>query len=130
MENGNLYTLIPLADFKALLDIDDREDKISRFCLVTSTLTIEQYCKRRLIRKKHFERIELSGDLLLSLKEYPVSKVLAVYTLNNNEILEPEFYGIIPDCSLDNDIPFSISLSPALRLYNNFNTIKAVYWAG
>jgi hypothetical protein len=137
MENGNLYTLIPLEEFKTILGIDDREDKITKFCLVTSTLNIEQYCKRRLLRKKHFERIELNGDLLLPLKDYPVTKTLAVFVIRNEqlgmrneEVLEPEFYGIVPDCGLDNDIPFSISLSPALKLYNNFTAIKAVYWAG
>jgi hypothetical protein len=137
MEDKQLYTLIPIEDFKSVLGIDDREDKISRFCLVTSTLTIEQYCKRKLLRKKHFERIEFHGDLLLPLKEYPVTKTLAVFVMRNEklgirneEILEPEFYGIIPDCGLDNDIPFSISLSPSLRLYNHFSAIKVVYWAG
>jgi phage/plasmid-associated DNA primase len=77
---------IPLDDFKAVLGVDDREDKLARFCLVTSTLTIEQYCKRRLLRKKHFEQIEFCGDLVLPLREYPVSKMLAVYVLGNGEL--------------------------------------------
>jgi hypothetical protein len=47
MEGKKLYTLMPLDTFKAVLGIDDREDKIARFCLVTASLTIEQYCKRR-----------------------------------------------------------------------------------
>ncbi|MDR2786319.1 MAG: hypothetical protein LBB83_10445, partial [Treponema sp.] len=64
MEHGNgaantpLHTLIPLADFKAILGIDDREDALSRYCLTTATFTIEQYCLRRLFLKKHFEQIE------------------------------------------------------------------------
>jgi len=41
-DGKSLYTLIPLEEFKAVLGVDDREDKITRFCLVTSTLTIEQ----------------------------------------------------------------------------------------
>ena len=49
MENEKLYTLISLEDFKAVLGVDDREDKLAKFCLVTSTLTIEQYCKRRFL---------------------------------------------------------------------------------
>jgi hypothetical protein len=130
MENGNLHTLIPLADFKAVLGVDDREDKLARFCLVTSTLTIEQYCKRRLLRKKHFERIEFCGDLLLPLREYPVSKILALYAIGNGEIIEPEFYSVVPDCGTDEDIPFYLSLSPALKRYGNLQAIKAVYWAG
>jgi hypothetical protein len=50
MEHGtgthesSFYTLILLADFKAILGVDDREDKISRFCLITATFAIEQYC--------------------------------------------------------------------------------------
>jgi len=58
---NTLYSLIPLDDFKALLGVDDREDKTARFCLVTSTLSIEQYCKRRFLRKKYFERIDFYG---------------------------------------------------------------------
>jgi hypothetical protein len=149
MLDGNLHTLIPLDDFKAVLGIDDREDKLSRFCLVTSTFTIEQYCKRRLLRKKHFEHLEYIGDLLLPLREYPVVKMLAAYLIANNseqvtgnkgkremnreqigEILEPEFYSVVPDCGSDEDIPFCLSLSPALKRYRGITAIKAIYQAG
>jgi hypothetical protein len=126
----NLYTLIPLEDFKAVLGIDDREDKLVRFCLVTSTLTIEQYCKRRLLRKKHYEWVEYIGDLRLPLKEYPVTEILAISIANTGEILEHEFYNAIPDCGLDVDIPFDLALSPALYRYTPFSAIKAVYWSG
>ena len=68
-----LYTLLSLEDFKALLGIDDREDKLARFCLTDAAYTIEQFCMRRLLRKKHFERIEYYGNLLLPLREYPVN---------------------------------------------------------
>ena len=127
-QHKNLYTLIPLEDFKSLLGVDDRDDKISRFCLVTSTLRIEEYCKRKLLRKKQFETIEYTGDLLLPLREYPVCKILAVFT--NGEIIEPDFYNIVPDCGILEDTPFYLSLSPALKRYINLNTIKAVYWSG
>ena len=135
MKQGKpLYTLIPLEDFKALLGIDDREDKIAQFCLVTSTFSIEQYCKRRFLRKKHFERIEYTGDLFLPLREYPVQNMLALYVISGNsrdgEILEPEFYQIIPDCGTDIDLPFNISLSPALKRYRGLSAVKAIYWAG
>jgi len=132
-----IYSLIPLEDFKALMGIDDREDKICRYCLVTSTFSIEQYCKRRLLRKKYFERIEFYGDLILPLGEYPVSKVLAVYVVGNEEwsvgsgeILEPELYRVVPDCGTNEDMPFSLSLSPALQRYRGLSAIKTVYWAG
>jgi hypothetical protein len=87
-----LHTLIPPADFKAILGIDDREDcldfasvrnqgyeflhgknsthlfqppSLAAFCLITATYTIEQHCKRRLLLKRHFERIAFHGDLIL-----------------------------------------------------------------
>ena len=134
MDSGNLHTLISLEDFKAVLGIDDREDKIARFCLVTSTLTIEHYCKRRFLRKKYFEKIEYTGDLVISLREYPVTQVLAVYALavmsGADEIVEPDFYSVLPDCGTDYDLPFSLSLSPALQRYRGLSAFKAVYWAG
>jgi hypothetical protein len=124
----SLYTLIPLEDFKAVLGVDDREDKLSRFCLVTASLSIEQYCKRRLIRKKIFETVGFNGDLLLPLREYPVTKILAIYI--KGEILETELYSAVPDCGLDIDLPFSISLSPALLRHRGLTAVKVVYWAG
>ena len=129
-ETDYLYSFVPLEEFKAIMNIDDREDKTARFCLVTSTFTIEQYCKRRLLRKKHFERIEYIGDLYLPLREYPVSRMLAVFTLPDGEILEPDFYNVIPDCGTDEDIPFSLSLSRALERYQGLSAIKAVYLSG
>ena len=86
MGNDSLYTLIPLEEFKSLLGVDDREDKLARFCLVTATLTIEQYCKRKLLRKKYFEKIDFNGDLFVPLREYPVSEVLAVYSMSNEQL--------------------------------------------
>jgi len=133
-EGKNLYTLIPLIDFKDILGIDDREDKLARFCLLTSTYSIEQYCKRRLLQKKHFEQIEFIGDLQLPLREYPVYRVLAVYAMTANnitgEIIEPDFYSVIPECGTDIDLPFNLLLSRALLRYQGLTAIKAVYWAG
>jgi hypothetical protein len=80
MGNGpELHSLIPLEEFKAILGIDDRDDTLSRYCLITAAYTIEQYCLRRLFLKKHFERTEPNGDLLLPLRKYPVREVLAIY---------------------------------------------------
>jgi len=129
-DGKSLYTLIPLDEFKAVLGVDDREDKLARFCLVTATLTIEQYCKRKLLRKKYFEKIDFNGDLFVPLREYPVSEVLAFYVFGNGEMLEPEFYSVVPDCGTDYDLPFSLSLSPALKKYPSVSAVKVVYWAG
>jgi hypothetical protein len=49
MEHGNgtpdtpLHTLISLEDFKAILGIDDREDALGRFCLITATFTMPEH---------------------------------------------------------------------------------------
>jgi hypothetical protein len=159
-----LHALIPLEDFKAILGVDDREDcldfasvrnqgyeflqgknsatllqppSLATFCLVTATFTIEQYCKRRLFLKKHFERIEFHGDLLLPLGEYPVREVLAVYVVGafgeTGEPLEPDLYRVIPDLEAETgegpeDTVYSLSLSPALN--RGLSAVKAVYRAG
>jgi hypothetical protein len=135
-----LYTLIPLADFKAILGLDDREDKISVFCLITATFTIEQYCLRRFFTKKHFERIAYNGDLLLPLREYPVREVLGVWEIGNGEwgagetLIEPEFYHVIPDLEegegLPVDLPYSLALSPTLLRGRGFGAVKVIYRAG
>jgi hypothetical protein len=125
-----LNTLIPIEEFKSVLGIDDRDDKLVKFCLATSTLTIESYCKRKLLRKKHFEKVEYTGDLLLYLREYPVKEVLAVSLYETSEILDPDYYNIMPDCGTDVDIPFTILLSRAIRRYSGISAINVIYYAG
>jgi len=126
-----LYSLIPLDTFKSLMGIDDRENKLAIFCLVTSASTIEQYCKRRLLRKKHFERIEYHGDLFLPLGEYPViSMSNEKLEMSNGKMLGSEFYRVIPGCGTNMDFPYSIELSPAVKMMRDIRYIKAVYWAG
>ena len=127
---NNLYSLVSLNEFKSVLGVDDRDDKMARYCLVTSTLTIESYCMRKFLQKQYFERIAFYGDLILPLREYPVNEVLAVYAFGNGEIIEPEFYRVVPDCGSDNDIPFAIELSPALGLVRGLKVIKVIYSAG
>jgi hypothetical protein len=130
-----LHSLIPLWDFKVLLGIDDREDKTSIFCLTTATYTIEHYCKRRLVLKQHFERVELSGDPLLSLGEYPVREVLAVYGLSGiggtGKLIEPYLYEVIPGMEEEpEDCMCSLVLSEALRYRPGYEAYKVVYRAG
>jgi hypothetical protein len=116
------------------LGIDDREDKLARFCLVTGTFTIEQYCKRWLLGKKHFEQIDYAGDLVLPLREYPVIKILTVYAMSGmgktREIVAPELYSLVPDYGADEDLPFCLSLSPALKQYRGLTAIKTIHQAG
>ncbi|MDR2740620.1 MAG: hypothetical protein LBB98_00465 [Treponema sp.] len=118
MEHWNLHSLVPLAEFKAVLGFVDREDALSRYCLITATYTIEQYCKRRLYLKRHFERLEFIGDLFLSLGEYPVREMLAGYGLDDfdcpGELLEPDLYRVIPDFEEAEGLPEDTVYSLAL----------------
>jgi len=126
-----LHTLIPLEDFKALMGIDSREDKTARFCLVTATLSIEQYCMRKLLRKKKTEIVDCSKSLEVPLSEFPVSEILAVYGINNQgkKYIEPYFYRRMLGCDFNEDLPFSLLLSSSLRPYQ-FTAVKVIYWTG
>ena len=125
---------MPLEDFKAVLGVDDRDDSISKYCLLTSTCTIAQYCKRRFLLGKHFERIPFYGELLLPLREYPVTEILSAHLVTDcreaSQLIEPDFYCLIPICGTHEDIPFDISLSPALKRYRNISAVSVIYKAG
>ena len=130
-----LHSLIPLEEFKAVLSVDDRDEKLCRFCLITSTYTIEQYCMRRFLKKKHFERIEFTGDLFLTLKEYPVNNVHVIYALTSTngpdgELIESEFYHVLPDCGCGEDMPYTLAFSPALKRLPGLQSISVIYTAG
>jgi hypothetical protein len=139
---AELHTLIPLADFKAILGIDDREDALSRYCLVTATFTMEQYCKRRLLRRKHTDYLTFSGNHIFSLREYPVRKVLSVHAAASgavfagrplfgaDNLVAPEHYYCLPDEGIHEDIPFSLVLRPPLRLSREEQSIRVRYTAG
>jgi hypothetical protein len=129
----DIHALIPLAEFKAVLGLDDREDTLSRYCLITATYTIEQYCKRRLLRKKQFEFFPFYGDYIFPLRDYPVGEILAVYqthALKEATIVEPDLYHTIPDCGELEHIPFCLSVSPAIRLVRDLSGLKVHYRAG
>ena len=130
-KNKEIHSLIPLEDFKALMGVDSREDKMSRFCLTTATLNIERYCMRTFLRKKKTEILELSGDWEVLLGEYPVSEILGVYGINRQceRYLEPYFYRPMFGCVLGEELPFSILISSSLKQFR-FSAVKVIYWVG
>jgi hypothetical protein len=142
-----LHSLIPLADFKALLGLDDREDTLSRYCLITATYTIEQYCKRRLLRRKNADYLTFTGEYIFILREYPVRKVLAVHAataggvqgggslFSSENLVDPKHYYCFPDEGIqeDSDIwsaPFSLVLRPPFQLAREKMGIRVRYLAG
>jgi hypothetical protein len=141
--SGNtLYSLIPLADFKAVLGIDDREDALSRYCLLTATYTIEQSCKRRLVRRKNTDYLTFAGEYIFTLREYPVRKILTVHAATTGTVqrgkalfspenlVESKHYYCLPDEGIHEDIPFSLILRPPSRLTREEMGIKVRYLAG
>jgi hypothetical protein len=128
-----LHALIPLADFKAILGIYDREDTLARYCLTTATYTIEQHYKRRLVCGKRFEFFPFYGDYLFPLRDYPVRKFLTVcrtHTLQEAGVVDPALYHTIPDCGEPEPFPFYLSVSPALRLVRELSGLKVCYRVG
>jgi hypothetical protein len=74
--------------------------------------------------------------LFLFLREFPVRKITAAFLIRNeelgirnSEIIEPEFYRVVPDCGSDVDIPFSIEFSPAVARMS-CKAFKVIYVAG
>jgi hypothetical protein len=149
MNNGNgggaqtaLHSLIPLGDFKAILGIDDRDETLSRYCLITATYTIEQYCKRRFYRKKQTDYLTFTGEHIFSLREYPVFKIMAVYAatagmvqrggplFGPESLVDPKHYYCIPDEGIHEDIPFSLVLRPPYHLTQEKMGIRVRYLAG
>jgi hypothetical protein len=148
MENGpELHSLIPLEDFKAILGIDDREDALSRYCLITAAYTIEQYCKRRLLRRKNADYLTFAGEYIFTLREYPVRKILTVHaaadgTAQRREplfslenLIDPKHYYCLPDEGIheESDLwsaPVSLVLRPPLRLTREEMGIRVRYLAG
>jgi len=128
-----LYSLMPLEKFKAVLGVDDRDDKMCRFCLVTATLTIEEYCRRRLLSTLHNERIEYVNDECLVLREYPVQKIKAIralYHFDHSDLIEPEFYKIVPDEKSHENFPYMIILSPFVKRLRSLAAFRVIYNAG
>ncbi|MDR2094193.1 MAG: hypothetical protein LBP76_01580 [Treponema sp.] len=147
MEHENLHSLIPLADFKAILGFDDREDALSRYCLITATYSIEQYCKRRLVRRENTDYLTFTGEYIFSLREYPVQNVLSVYAttagmvqrgeplFSPENLVDPEHYYCLPDEGIQEDsdlwsAPFSLVLRPPYRLAREEMGIRIRYLAG
>jgi len=131
---NSLHSLVSLDEFKLVLGIDDREDTMCKFCLETSTHTIENYCLRDLLPKRHYERVVYDGDVQLPLQEYPVINIISIKSqhikFNNEPKIEPEFYRVIPDCGTHKNFPYSIELSPSFKRLRGLLAIKLIYSAG
>jgi hypothetical protein len=134
-KQGALHSLIPLPDFKTALGIDDREDNLSRYCLLTASYGIEQYCRRRLLLKSNTEYLDYMGDRLLLLREYPVRELECVYYSRDRyfspeSLLSSDQYGLLPEAGFPEDMPYYLLLKPSTRLLPGAKCVKVKYLAG
>jgi len=123
-----LHTLIPLGEFMSIMGADDRDGKICRFCLATSTLTIEGHCRRRLLRRRHVESVEVAGGADIPLGEYPVDRIFSVSV--GGRVLEPGGYRIVSERGSGADIPHVVSLSRFAGRLRGTARAKIDYRAG
>jgi len=137
-EDKNLHSLITLEEFKAIMGVDAREDKNARFCVLTATLTIEQYCQRQLLRKKYFETIPFGNSLVVPFREYPVVEIIQVKSerepsvrleVRSEMLIDPIYYRAYPGNGFNEEMPFELLLSPSLKPYK-LSIIKVTYLAG
>jgi hypothetical protein len=132
---GALHSLITLPDFKAVLGIDDRESALSRYCLLTATYAVEQYCRRQFLLKFIIEYLDYTGDDLLLLGEYPVRELTGVYYSRERyfppeSLLLPDQYGLLPEPPLIEDVPYHLIVRPSPCLQLGEKCIKVKYLAG
>ena len=87
---------------------DDREDSLLEFLLVSSTYAIEEYCMRRLLRKRIKERFPASA--YLTLREYPVAEVLTVDISGADGSVSPAYYDLSPEAGAMVNVPHILRL--------------------
>jgi len=112
-----------------VLGIDNRDGKLSQFCLKIATYTIEQYCYRKMMLKNHFEDLDYWGDSTIPLKYYPVREILVLYIKAGNgewELAKPDFYWIVPEAREDFDMPVSLVLGMGLRIIRGEGKLKVI----
>ncbi|MDR1148974.1 MAG: hypothetical protein LBK66_10120 [Spirochaetaceae bacterium] len=104
------HSLVTLAEAKAFLGTDDREDSLVGFLLAASTYAIEEYCMRRLLRKRVKESFIDTVETVFTLREYPVAAVSAVGVADRRGGIEPALYGLSPEAGGCENYPFTLRL--------------------
>jgi hypothetical protein len=91
-----------------------------------------------LLRKKYFETVEFSGDLVIPLREYHVREILAAFLIMKNEevgirneqILESEFYRAMIGYDFNEELLFCLLLSLSVKRFSRLLGVKVIYWDG
>jgi uncharacterized phiE125 gp8 family phage protein len=113
--NGDTFhSLVPLAEAKAFLGVDDRDDSLLGFLLVSGAYAIEEYCMRRLLRKRIKESFIDTVETVFTLREYPVRSVSAAGIADGYGGIIPAPYTLSPDGALCN-FPYTLRVFTANR---------------
>jgi uncharacterized phiE125 gp8 family phage protein len=108
-----VHSLVSVREFKRLSGADDREDSLLEFLLVSSTYSIEEYCIRRLLRKRIKESFVDTVETVFTLREYPVAAVSAVEIQGAHGLAEPVLYDLSPEAGSLSNIPHTLRIFPA-----------------
>jgi uncharacterized phiE125 gp8 family phage protein len=123
------HSLVALAEAKAFLGTDDREDSLVEFLLVASAYAIEEYCMRRLLRKRVKEWFVDTVETVFTLREYPVREVTAAVIADGCGGVEPVLYGLLPEAGSMANIPHILRVFPANRGAGR-KSVSVKYMAG
>jgi uncharacterized phiE125 gp8 family phage protein len=127
--NGyTFHSLVPLAEAKAFLGVDDRDDSLLGFLLVSGAYAVEEYCARRLLRKRVKEWFVDTADPVFPLREYPVREVSAAVIADGRGGLVPVPYSLLPDGGLLN-VPYTLRVFPGC-MAGRLKTVGVKYVAG
>jgi uncharacterized phiE125 gp8 family phage protein len=107
------HSLVPLAEAMAYLGTDEREDSLVGFLLVASAYAIEEYCMRRLLRKRVKESFVDTAETVFTLREYPVMEVSAAGVSDGYGGVEPVLYGLSPEAGSMANLPCTLRVFPA-----------------
>jgi uncharacterized phiE125 gp8 family phage protein len=124
-----VHSLVSVREFKRLSGVDDREDSLLEFLLVSSTYSIEEYCMRRLLRKRIKESFINTAETVFILREYPAAYVSAVERVNAYGLPEPVMYDLSPDDGGLSNVPHTLRIYPAHQAWKP-KTVSVKYIAG
>jgi uncharacterized phiE125 gp8 family phage protein len=127
------FGLVSVGECKRILGLDDREDGFTGYLVVTASYSIEAYCMRSLVYRKHTDYIDFGNSYALAVGEYPVRSVLSVKS-KEKMITGDEYYGvgyardegfdIWPEIGAIKNTPYFIHLARKCRI------VRVEYMAG
>jgi len=130
-----VHSLVNLSECKSTLGLDDRDDSFTLFLSIAATYAAENYCRRRILRKRHTEYFDSVGDNAFFLREYPVREIVSVHEDRCHRFpeasrLDPEHYYCTPEILDAEDLISTLTLTPPYPLPRGRKSIRVIYTAG